>query len=289
MKLHTARLVALAGLLLSTSALAGDAAPAPTPAPAASAPAADLPSAKSLMEKYITAIGGREKLQGVKSRQMTLNMDMPANGMKGTVQVYQAPPAMAYSETEIANIGKFLQGSDGETVWESNIMMGTRILSGKERDNFLRGLRFNADYDYEDTYREMTTTGADKVNDRAVYVVELVTKEGQKETRLFDQETGLLLVSRATMPSQMGDIASETFFSDYREVDGIKMPFKQTVKVMQNEMVTTVEKAALNVEIPASRFELPKEVKDLLEKQKADATKAPAPAPATPAPAEQPK
>jgi hypothetical protein len=57
------------------------------------------------------------------------------------------------------------------------------------------------------------------------------------------------------------------------------MPFKMVVKAMQNEMVTTIEKAELDVPIAPERFNLPDDVKALLAKKNAEPA-----APATPAP-----
>lgn len=254
--------------------------------PAAAAPAAaSLPDAKAIMEKYVEAIGGREKLQSVKSRIMSSTIEFPEQGMKGTSKVYQAPPAMVFSETEIAGIGKFTQGSDGAVAWESNAMMGTRVLSGKEKANFLRSMRFNAEYDFANTYKSMKTIDTGKVGDREAFIVELVSNDDVTEKRLFDKETGLLLSLQSKIPSQMGEIESETFFSDYRAIDGVKIPFKTIVKVMTSEISTTVDKAEFNAEIPADRFALPEDVKKLIEKQNAapGPTATPADAPATPA------
>ncbi|MBX3389970.1 MAG: DUF620 domain-containing protein [Phycisphaeraceae bacterium] len=241
-------------------------APADTPAPAAPQ-AESLPDAKAIMEKYLDALGGVDRLKKIKSRQITMNLEMPAQGLKGVVHLYQMPPAMAYSETEIAQIGKILQGSDGDTVWESNVMMGTRILKGAERAAFLRGMRFNADYDYEDLFKSMKTVGVENIAGRPAYAVEVVNQDDTKETRLFDKESGLLVGLRTTTTSQMGEIKSETVFSDYRDVQGTKVPFKFVVKAMQTEMVTTIEKIELDAPIPAARFDLPDDVKALLANQ----------------------
>ncbi len=256
--------------ILASAGRADDPAPAATPAPAAAAPAkpeAGLPEAKSILDKYVAAIGGRDRLSKIKSRQMSMTMEMAGQGVKGNIQVFQAPPAKSYTETEIASIGKFTQGSNGEVVWESSSIMGTRVATGKEKASLLRGMRFNAEYDYAENYKKMTTVGSDKVGDREVYVVELVSNEDSKETRLFDKETGLLLAMRTTTPSQMGDIASETLYADYREVDGVKMAFKQTAKVMGNEISTTIEKVEFDVPISDDKFRLPDDVKAILEKQ----------------------
>ena len=57
------------------------------PAPAA-APQESLPDAKTLIEKHIEAIGGREKLKQVKCRSSSSTIEVPAAGVKGTTKVY---------------------------------------------------------------------------------------------------------------------------------------------------------------------------------------------------------
>jgi hypothetical protein len=58
------------------------------------------------------------------------------------------------------------------------------------------------------------------------------------------------------------------------------MSFKQTAKMMGNEMKTTVDKAEFNAEIPAAKFDLPADIKALKEKADKPATDAPAENPA---------
>lgn len=265
----------LAALILSAGTVARADEPAKAPA---AAPAAEenLPAAKDIYEKYLSAIGGKDKIKAITSRQMVMTVEIPAAGMKGTVSMFQIPPAKAYSETELPGMGKFMQGSDGEVAWDSNPMSGARILSGKERETFMRGMRFDSEWNYEAQYKEMKTTKTEKLGDKTAYVVEMISNEGNKETRLFDKDSGLLLASRTTAQTQMGEIPTETLFDDYREVNGIKMSFKQTAKMMGNEMKTTVEKAEFNAEIPAAKFELPADIKALKEKADKPATDAPA-------------
>jgi hypothetical protein len=251
----------LASLVLSAGTIARADEPAKAPAAPATAPAAtpapaaeeNLPAAKDIYEKYLAAIGGKDKLKAITSRQMVMTVEIPAAGMKGTVSMFQIPPAKAYSETDLAGMGKFMQGSDGEIAWDSNPMSGARILSGKERETFMRGMRFDSEWNYEGQYKEMKTIKTETVGDKTAYVVEMISNEGNKETRLFDKETGLLLASRATATTQMG------------------------------EMKTTVDKAEFNAEIPASKFELPADIKALKEKT----DKETADKPATDAPAEK--
>lgn len=283
MKTKRATMLALAGGLLTlgawNTALAEPAA-APASAPAkAAAPAADLPSGKEVLENYIKAIGGREKLEAIKTRQMTMKMEIPAQGLSATINSFQKAPGLSFNETELAGMGKFLQGSDGEVAWESNPMMGPRILEGEEKAAFLRSVRSNAEYAFDEFYKEFTTIGKEKVGDAEAFAVKMVTNEDQTETRLFDVKTGLLLASRSTQPSQMGDIKIETLFSDYREVEGVKIPFSQTVKMAGTEMKSVVEKADFNTDIPDTKFALPADVKALLDAQKKPA---PADKPANP-------
>ncbi|MBS0191384.1 MAG: hypothetical protein U0573_09995 [Phycisphaerales bacterium] len=249
------------------------------PAPAA-APQESLPDAKTLIEKHIEAIGGREKLKQVKSRSSSSTIEVPAAGVKGTTKVYQAPPAYMFTETEIGGIGKVAQGFDGEYAWETSVMTGPRLLSGKEADIYARSAKFNAEIDYLEDYKSLKTIGSDTVGGAAVYVVEMIDKNGISEKRLYDQQSGLLVGLRTKMPSQMGEIDSETTLSDYKEVGGIRVPYKVKVKVMGSEIITEVQNAEINGDVPPSCFEPPADVKSLIEKQKAKDS-APASAPAT--------
>ena len=81
------------------------------------------------------------------------------------------------------------------------------------------------------------------------------------------------------VPTPFGNIATSSTHSDYREVDGFKMPFKTTELIAgQTEVIVTVEKVQHNTDIPDEKFALPEPIKKLAERQgTTPPTTAPAP------------
>jgi hypothetical protein len=72
--------------------------------------------------------------------------------------------------------------------------------------------------------------GEIKVNDRAAVGVRVVSR-GHKDVNLyFDRKTSLLAkVERRTLDDAGKEITEETILSDYKDVDGIKVPMKAVI------------------------------------------------------------
>ena len=67
----------------------------------------------------------------------------------------------------------------------------------------------------------------------------------------------------------MGEVPIEVIPADFKEVDGIKMPFKATQKVLTQEIVIKFDTVEQNVDLPKDTFALPAEIKALVDKAKA--------------------
>ena len=75
----------------------------------------------------------------------------------------------------------------------------------------------------------------------------------------------LLVQVEAVVHHSMGDIPVTSKLSDYKEVDGIKIPFTNSSSMMGQEQAIALQSVEHNVEIPADRFAVPAEVEELLE------------------------
>lgn len=234
----------------------------------ARAQSGDLPKAEALIERYIEVTGGKAAYEKLKSRIAKGSLEMAAQGVKGTLTIYQAAPNKMYTQTEITGIGGSEEGCDGEIAWEKSTMMGPRLKTGDEKALALRGAVFNAELHWRKFYKKAETVGIEDVNGKPAYKVEMTPNEGKTEIQFYDKESGLVVKSMSVLPTQMGDIPVESYMSDYREVDGVKMSHKLTQKLAMQEVVVTMEKIEHNKDIPASRFELPPEIKALFEKSK---------------------
>jgi hypothetical protein len=227
---------------------------------------AALPSGKDVLEKYLAATGGREAYEKITSRVTHATMDAPALGIKGKVTIMQVAPNKGYVFTDITGVGTVEQGSDGTIVWEKSAMMGPRLVDGQERESLQRSLTINGELFPDKFYKSIETVGVEDIDGRPCYKVEIVTLAGGKETRFYDKETALLMKTNAIASTQMGEIPIVATATDYRDVDGIKMPFKATQEMMGRTITVAIEKIEQNVEVPADKLQIPTDVKTLAEK-----------------------
>jgi len=291
-----ARSSALALALFAGSAFAqAPAAPAKPATPAAptqpAAPAQPavptndkLPEGKEVLAKFVKATGGVEALEKFKTRVTEGTMEMKPMGINAKFKLVQASPVQMKMTLEIDGMGTVEQGTDGTRAWEDNPMSGPRLLSGDELEEAKRQADFLIDAHPEKTYTEMKTMGIEKVGDAECYMVELKTKTGNPRIHYYDKNSGLLVRMKLKAKNQMGEFETDSIVTDYREVDGVKLPYSTTVKIPVGpgiEQILKIEKVSHNVELPKDAFKPSADVQELIDnegKKSAPETKDAAPA-----------
>jgi hypothetical protein len=228
--------------------------------------AADLPDAETVLENYIEATGGRKAYEKHHNLKVTGTFAMPAMGITAPLTSYQEAPDKGYTLIESQAFGTIESGSNGEVQWEKSMMTGPKIKEGEEKAVADRQGAFNLMLRWKDFYTSAETVGVDTLDGRPCWKVVMTPEVGEPETSWFDTETHLLVKSAMTMNSDMGSISMEVFSSDYREVDGVLMAFeaRQVLMGMQ-EMILTTENVEFNVDIPEGTFDLPEDIKSLME------------------------
>ncbi len=241
--------------------------------PATSARAEDgPPQAEALIQKMIDATGGKAAYDRMQSRFSTGKMSLPKMGIELSYTAWAGRPNKSYALMESPALGTMESGCDGSTVWENSAMAGPSVKKGSERAMQLREADVDNWPNWKTYYKSATTVGADTVAGQATWKVEMVPLEGFPETMWMDQATGLLLKTSMKVQSEMGEVPMEVFMEDYREVCGMKIPFRTRQVMMggMQEMVTTTDSVACNPVVPKDRFDLPAEIKALLEKPKTE-------------------
>ena len=96
----------------------------------------------------------------------------------------------------------------------------------------------------------------DKVDGREVYVVFGQTEDLQRIWFSFDKDSGLLLRILHYHPTQVGRIPAQIDYADYRDVDGVKVPFRWTVSQARGRSYEyQISQVQQNVPMAASQFE----------------------------------
>lgn len=217
-----------------------------------------LPSVKQVLDKYVTAIGGREAYLKIKSRSGSGTIEIPAMGIKGSFDSLYAPDAKMYMKMTIPGLGDMLEGSDGKTSWAVNPIQGSRTKAGKELAQGLLSANFYKDINLDTVYTKLEVVKKDKVNDRDVYVVKATKDDLPEDTYYFDAENGLLVRTDSTAITPEGQTTSSSYYEDYREADGVKIPQKLRIVTPQFQMILTITSLKNNVEVDETKFAMPK-------------------------------
>jgi hypothetical protein len=69
-----------------------------------------------------------------------------------------------------------------------------------------------------------------------------------------------------TSKTPMGEVQSETMYSDYRKEGDLTVAHKMNTKVATMELSMTVDSVQTNPEIPKDKFDPPDQVKALMKK-----------------------
>jgi hypothetical protein len=227
-------------------------------APAAQAQSKpDLPKADTVMDQFVEATGGKAAYEKLKNRVSTGTIEVSGANVKGTVKATEAAPNKVLVVMNVGPVGESKQGTDGKEAWESSTINGERELSGEEKDTFIREADFYKEIRWKDLYEKVECTGTEDVEGKPAYKVVLTPKSGKPKTQFFDKTTHLLVKQATIVNSPMGEIPSETFLSDYKEVDGVKIPFTITQKVLTQQIVMKMTEVKHNVDLPADTFKRP--------------------------------
>ena len=229
---------------------------------AAPAAAQELPAAKTVLDRYVEAVGGRALIGRFQTRHTVMDLSMPAMGMTLTMETFNARPNKMLVKMDMPGLGAMTSGYDGQVAWANNPMQGPRIVEGEELKQTLQSADFDASLDYARAYTSMETVGRGEVGGRPCWRVKMVHTSGVEVTNCFDVENGLLIGATATQASQMGNVQAEMTFADYRDFDGYRMPTRMTTRTMGQEMVMTI-KSVSHEPLDPSVFALPAEIRAL--------------------------
>jgi hypothetical protein len=226
-----------------------------------------LPKGDEVMDQSVEAIGGKKLLGKFKNRVSQGTIDLTAGGIKCDITVSEAAPNKMLVEFTLGNLGKFQEGSDGETAWSESAIGGASIKTGDEKANALREALFNGELEWRKIYKTAECVGTEDVDGKPCYKVKLTTMTGQERTVDYNQKTHLAVKAVSTQKTPMGEMTVETVLGDYKRVDGMVLPHVMKQKVGPQEFTIVFTKIQHNVDIPADRFALPDEIQKLKKKE----------------------
>ena len=216
------------------------------------------PTAVQILDKYLEAIGGAQRAAAIKS--FVAKGMYSGYGPEGTprpVEIYAQAPNRKTARVVDPQAGDNITVFNGTAGWQSAPFKPIDVLEfhGAELDS----LRVDAELMFPANIKSLLTgmrTSNDFLNDRTQLVVQ-GNKGAAIVTLYFDEETGLLTRAVRSTPSPVGRLPVRVDYSDYKDVNGVKMPFKWTMTWLDGRSNFEIEDYQANVAIDAARFNKP--------------------------------
>ena len=229
----------------------------PAPTTTETKPKEQPPTAEQILAKYETALGGPAAIAKLKTRSMKGTF-LTSGGVSLGYEIQQVAPEQLFITITTPRQGIIERGFDGSSGWEKSDR-GLRDIEGTELYYLRRYPGFFEDIRLKEQFARLAFAGTDKVNEREVYMLRGATADNKRHRLYFDRETGLLVRRVISTPTVLANIPEQIDFEDYREVDGMKLPF--TIRITSIDpffnSTRSFTEIKLNVAVDAAKFRKP--------------------------------
>jgi photosynthetic reaction center cytochrome c subunit len=212
-----------------------------------------LPSPDQILDKYLAAVGGADALKKINTRVQKGTID--AFGKTYPIEIYSEAPEKRVSLTHPPT-GTSVTAFNGEVGWLS-MPGGFHPMTAAEGEaaRIDAELRFAARLG--ELYKDFKVLPGELVGGRPIYLV--VAKAPGKPTLnlYFDQENGLLLRLIRLAQTPLGRNPTQIDYSDYRQTDGVKIPYRWTLARPNGAFTIQVESVQQNVPVDEKLFVMP--------------------------------
>jgi photosynthetic reaction center cytochrome c subunit len=234
---------------------------APKPAAAghdhddATAPAS-WPSGNSVLAKYVDALGGKPALEKVTSRTEKGNALLPG-GHAMPIEIFAKSPDQRVSVMHTAN-GDSVTAYNGQTGWLTSPGRPPREMSALDQDaaKLDATAMFPANLAAMSDELKLQPHPA-TVDGHATTVVWGITKGQPPVQFYFDPQSGMLVRMTHYIDTALGLNPIQVDYSDYRDVGGVKTPYRWTIARPSGAFTIQLDEVQNNAPIDAAKFVKP--------------------------------
>lgn len=215
-----------------------------------------LPTVDEVLNKYVEAAGGAAAISAVKSRVVKGTVDVVGVSRGGAFEIYSVAPDKAMMVMPSGSIGDLKIGYNGRVGW-SQLGKTVRILKGVELATLKEDCDFYGVLRIKEYYPKVSLAGKSKIGYREVYVIEMSKGTGPVDRLFVDPQTYLPVRLNTTRVVNGYSVPIEVYFDDWREVNGLKIPFTMSQTMSRLTMTFNIKEVHDNVPIDGKIFERP--------------------------------
>jgi hypothetical protein len=195
----------------------------------------------------------------------TIALSTPAGDIAGSIEILNVAPnksrTLIKADLSALGAGQLVldQRFDGTSGYALDTLQGNRDITGNQLDNLRNGSFPHPFLNYKEMGVTAQVSGKERVGEREAYVVIFEPPSGSVVRQYIDAETYLPIkvVVKVDVPQLGQEVEQTTEFLDYREVDGIKLPFRLMATSAVQNYTITITKVEHNVRVDEALFSKP--------------------------------
>jgi hypothetical protein len=218
-------------------------------------------TADDVINAYLKARGGLAKIKAVQTERLTGTITF-APGVEGSFLLERKRPLKMHMEITV-NGQSLIRVYDGKSSGWIYDPFNASVAPMAAGD--LAGIADEADFegpfvDYKSKGNQIEYAGKEQIDGKIVDKLKLTDKQGDVSYFSFDASTGLIMKWQGTR--KVGDkvLPWETYFRDFRDIDGLKYPFLVQSAALDSDQIQKIAatKIETNIPINESQFAKPK-------------------------------
>ena len=191
-----------------------------------SKPDAEVPTLKEILDHAQKAVGGEEAWKSVNTRLMKGLYQSEDSSAFVAIEIYQKSPDKTMYKMKLPQDIILRDVCDGKTAWVEDPRGGYHEYTGASLASRVRRSQFSEQANTILITATGKVLGMEKVGTHNAYVVEYFPRKNEKARLYFDVESGLEIRTEETYSSPEGPYVVKLDMDDYRDVDGMKFPFR---------------------------------------------------------------
>ncbi|HEY4362173.1 MAG TPA: photosynthetic reaction center cytochrome c subunit family protein [Bryobacteraceae bacterium] len=221
------------------------------------------PAASAVLDKYIAAIGGTQKVNAITSYITSgKSLGFAGLGGNGEFTIYAKSPDQRTTQIVFKD-----HPERGQSTWAFNGKTGWIVTPRGFLDEYelsganIDGARIEAQLSFPGQIKASLTNwrsgGVDTIGDQDYQILQGSGPKGLLVTLYFDTESGLLKRMIRYTNSPIGRVPTQIDYADYRDVNGVKFPFEISFLWLDGRWTAKLESVKTNVAIEAAKFGKP--------------------------------
>ena len=208
-----------------------------------------------IAEQYVKAAGGSKALSRVQTETLEGTFTNPVDGKPATYTFSTKLPNRYYSEFVLGD-KNLIEAYNGKSAWRQTASGEISTLLGQQ------GLQLEAASVYYNSRfvnpkknkLALVFVGHAQVRGRDALQIEVTTPTNIRRQVFFDPQTHLIVKESTAL----GGVDQEILYGDYRDVDGVKLPYKIELHRGSDVYSIDISRAAINGTIGERVFDFPK-------------------------------